>query len=372
MSFQISIASNMRKSPFFDATVKEGVERFGVYNHMYLPSHFGDPDGEYERLINGVAMWDVGAERQVEIAGPDAAQLIQYLTPRDLSKTKVGQGRYVPICDYKGNLINDPVLLKLSQERYWLSVADSDVHLWAEAIGRERGFDVQVFEPDVSPLAIQGPKAIHVVEKLFGPWVRELKYFWFRDAELNGIPLIVARSGWSKQGGFELYLMDGSRGTELWNLVKEAGEEFNIGPGAPNPVERLESGLISWGGDIRIQTHPANPFEMGMDGLVDLESGHDFVGRAALEKIAKDGPKRRWTGFFIEGPKINPVGHSVRLLHEGQPVGYIGNAIYSMRLQQNIGTGMVRADLPLDAPHLIMEHPEGPRTVTVTPLPFIR
>ena len=249
------------------------MRNFQVYNHMYLPTGFGDPAGEYDRLLNGVAMWDVAAERQVEITGPDAAKLVQYLTPRNLDTTAIGQGRYVPICDYDGFLINDPVLLKLAEDRFWLSIADSDITLWAQAIGREKGWDVTVFEPDVSPLAIQGPKAEDVTAALLGDWVRGLRYFGFQEFTLDGIPMVVIRSGWSKQGGFELFLTDGAQGPALWDRVKEAGAPFGIGPGAPNGVERLESGLISYGGDMRRQTLPATPFEMGMGKLVDLESG---------------------------------------------------------------------------------------------------
>lgn len=206
MSFDINIGPNIRKSAYFEATVADGVRSFSVYNHMYIPGNFGDPEAEYDRLLNGVAMWDVAAQRQVELSGPDAGALAQYLTPRNLSATRVGQGRYVPLCDHDGWLINDPVLLKLEDTRYWLSVADCDIHLWAAAVAREKRMDVQVFEPDVSPLAIQGPKAEDVTAALFGDWVRELRYFAFRDTDLNGIPLVLARSGWSKQGGFELYL----------------------------------------------------------------------------------------------------------------------------------------------------------------------
>ncbi|MEM9912831.1 MAG: glycine cleavage system protein T, partial [Pseudomonadota bacterium] len=230
--YSIGIGPNLRKSAYFDATVRDGVRSFSVYNHMLIPGHFGDPDAEYDRLLNGVVMWDVAAQRQVELRGPDAGRLVQYLTPRNLSKTRVGQGRYVPLCDYDGWVINDPVLLKLADDLYWLSVADSDIHLWAAAIGQEKGWDVAVSEPDVSPLAIQGPKSEDVAAKLFGEHIRNFKYFGFAETDLNGIPLVLARSGWSKQGGFELYLRDSARGAELWDLVKDAGQDFDIGPGA--------------------------------------------------------------------------------------------------------------------------------------------
>lgn len=194
MSFQISIGCNVRKSPFFDATVADGVKSFSVYNHMFAPAHFGDPEGEYQALLENVVMWDVACERQVELAGPDAEQLMRYLTTRDIPGTTIGQGKYVPICDHDGNLINDPVLQKLSDDCFWLSIADSDILLWAKGITAERGLDVGVTEPDASPLGIQGPRADDVVADLFGDWVRELKYFWFRETKLDDIPILLARS----------------------------------------------------------------------------------------------------------------------------------------------------------------------------------
>ena len=245
MSFEIGIGPNIRKSPYFAATVVDGVRSFSVYNHMYLPAHFGNPGLEYQRLTESVAMWDVGAQRQVEISGPDAAALVQYLCARDLADTGIGQGRYVPVCNHAGQLINDPVLLKLAEDRFWLSIADSDIELWASGIAAERGMTVTIFEPDVSPLAVQGPKAAELIAGIFGDWIYELKYFYFKQTNLQDIPLVLARSGWSKQGGFELYLQDASRGSELWDMVKHYGTAFDIGPGAPNVIERLESGLLS-------------------------------------------------------------------------------------------------------------------------------
>jgi len=371
MAFEIHIGPNIRKSPYFDATVRDGVRSFSVYNHMYIPGNFGDPAAEYDRLINGVAMWDVAAQRQVELAGPDAGRLAQVLTPRDLSATKTGQGRYVPLCDHDGLLINDPVLLKLSEDRYWLSVADSDIHLWAGAVARERGLDVRVGEPDVSPLAIQGPKAVEVAAALFGDAVREMRYFGFMETELHGIPLVLARSGWSKQGGYELYLMDGTRGLELWDIVKAAGQPYGIGPGAPNDTERLESGLISYGADMRRQSLPVNPYEMGFGPLIDLGTGHDFIGRAALARIAAVGPQRRRVGMFLEGETIAGNGHPVDLLRDGDRVGTVAEVAQSIRLNRPIGVGLIRADLGDATTGLVADLPEGPRAVTLTGLPFI-
>ena len=372
MAFSLGIGSNIRKSPYFDATVADGVQSFSVYNHMYLPAHFGDPQGEYECLVNGVAMWDVGAQRQVELLGPDAAQLVQYICARDISDTAIGQGRYVPICNHEGILINDPVLLKLSAEQFWLSIADSDIELWASAIAAERGLEVRVFEPDVSPLAVQGPKAAALIAQLFGDWIHELKYFWFRETSLHDIPLVLARSGWSKQGGFELYLRDAAYGSELWELVKQAGTAFGIGPGAPNDVERLESGLLSYGADARAQTHPANPFEVGLGKLVDLDGADDFIGKQALSKIRADGVKRRLSGFFIQGDPVPGSEHPVPVTQNGIEVGSIGEMAYSSRLEKNIAIGIISNDIADNADNLAISINNEPHVATIAALPFIK
>lgn len=371
MSFTLHIGPNIRTSPFFEATVADGVRGFSVYNHMAIPGHFGDPDAEYDRLLNGVAMWDVAAQRQVEIDGPDALALAQYLTPRFLGDPTPGQGRYVPLCDHDGWLINDPVLLPLSDTRVWLSIADSDIALWAGAIARERGFDVRVHEPDVSPLAIQGPRAMDVAEALFGGWVRSLRYFQFRETEIDGIPLVVARSGWSKQGGVELYLRDGTKGGALWERVKAAGAPFGIGPGAPNDIERLESGLISYGADMRRQSLPANPFEMGFGPMIDLSKAHTFVGRAALEAIAREGPRRKRSGFILDGQPVDGNAQPLVLLHDGAPVGHVSEIAHSRRLGRNIGVGLVAVTLPDAAEGLSVRLPDGERAIRCSPLPFV-
>lgn len=370
MSFMLSASPNLRTSPYYDATLCAGVRGFSVYNHMLIPSHFGDPDAEYQRLIDGVAQWDVAAQRQVELTGTDAEALLQYLTPRSLKKLKAGQGRYVPLCNHQGHVINDPVLLKLDDQRFWLSIADSDIGLWAEGIARERGLDVTIAEADASPLAIQGPKAEAVAVALFGDEVKALGYFAFFQTTLDGIPLLVARSGWSKQGGFELYLMDSSRGTELWERVAEAGLAFGIGPGAPNDVERLESGLASYGADFRHNTLPATPFELGMDRLVNLEAGHDFIGREALLQQAKSGITRRWSGLLLDKIPLEPNVQALPLNYRGNPVGYLSEMAYSPRLARMIGVGMIPHDLPSDA-LLELQYLGKLHTLTTTALPFI-
>ena len=340
--FGITPSARLRPSPFYEATLAEGVCAFTTYNHMLMPTSYGKPLEEYWRLINGVSQWDVAVERQVQLRGPDAGRLAQILAPRDLSKCKVGQGKYVPLVNHQGVLINDPICLKLADDLYWLSIADSNIWFWASAIAAERGLRVEVSEPDVSPMAIQGPKAEDVVAHLCGDWVRVLKYFWFREFDLGGIPLVVARSGWSKQGGFELYLRDGSQGTKLWNLVKEAGQPWGIGPGNPNWSERVESGLISFGGDTDGQT---NPYEVRMGKYVDLHVPDDTVGIQALRRISAEGPKRHSLGIILDaGEPVSPGFSWNPIYKDGVKVGDLTNCIFSIRVQKNLGFALISRD----------------------------
>ncbi len=334
---------------------------------MFTPSHFGDPVGEYQALLDKVVMWDVSCERQVELAGPDAEQLMRYLTPRDISGTAIGQGRYVPMCGYDGNLINDPVLQKLSDDCYWLSIADSDILLWAQAIAAERGLDVRVTEPDASPLGVQGPRADDVVADLFGDWVRELKYFWFQETDLDGIPILIARSGWSKQGGFELYLRDARQGSELYRRVKEAGASYGIIPGAPSDIERVESGLLSYGADAR---YGVNPFEAGLGTFVGLDRDDDFVGKTALQKIVDEGVQRRRVGIVIAGDRFSAITHPLGLYLGEDVVGTMTEVVYSPRLEKNIAVALLNSEIADDEPGLEADIGEERRGATVAKLPF--
>ena len=337
-------------SPFFASTQAEGVVSFSVYNQMLMPTSYGHPEEEYWRLINGVSMWDVGVERQIALEGPDASELAQILCPRRIDNMVIGQGKYVPLCTQAGILINDPILLKVAEDRFFLSIADSQIEFWARAVADERGLkQVKVYEPDVSPLAVQGPKAEDVIASMFGEWVRDIKYFWFKEVEIEGIPLLLARSGWSKQGGFELYLMDGSRGTDLWNIVKEAGKPWGIGPGNPNLVERVESGLLSWGGDTDGET---NPFEVRLGRYVDHDLPDHVIGAEALRRIAKEGPARQQLGLVIETsaekplPPVSWETSRWSSIYSGQNhVGHMTVWTFSLRLKKMIGFGLVQSSL---------------------------
>lgn len=374
---QLVPSPRIRTTPFHRSVGRAGVTDATVYNKMLLPTSFGDPAAEYDRLINAVSIWDVSAERQVEVRGPDADTCVQYLTARDLSKMKHGQGKYVAMCDHQGRILNDPVLLKLA-DRYWFSLADSDMLLWVKAIAAERGFDVTVTEPDVSPLALQGPNAESLVGELFGAHIKDLKYFWFIETELtapNGpdIPLVLCRSGWSKQGGFELFLRDSSRGEELWDILMTAGAPYGIGPGGPNNIERVESGLLSWGGDT---TPDSNPFEAGMGRYVDVDISADYIGKAALAEVARTGPARLLVGLMIDTEpgqvEAWPLDERTPVYSTGgDPVGTMSTVVRSPRLDATLAiaqvkTEVVEARLPVE-----VDAPDGRRTATVRQLPFL-
>lgn len=368
---RITLSPRLRTTPFHESTVAAGATDISIYNKMVLPLSFGDLEAEYDRLINGVAIWDVAVERQVQISGPDAHEAAQYFTSRDISNIVEGQGKYVAMCDHDGNILNDPVLMKLSGNRYWFSIADNDMILWCKGIAAEKGWDVEVTEPDVSPLAIQGPKAEDLAADLFGEHVREIKLFRFIETDLDGIPLVLCRSGWSKQGGFELFLQDGSRGNELWDKVVAAGEKYDIGPGAPNHIERVESGLLSYGGD---HTPDSNPFEVGMGRYVDTDTDVDYIGKAALQKVVADGgPRRLFVGLNVEGELTEawPLPERTPVFQNGEQVGTLAAIVHSHRLGRTIGLAQVdRAVVEADET-VEVQTPDGNKSATIQELPFL-
>lgn len=360
--------TQIRKSPYFDATVRWGAKAFSVYNHMYIPRDFGDPEQNFWNLVNEAILCDVAVERQVEITGPDAAKFVQLLTPRDLSKMAVGQCKYILITNAKGGILNDPILLRLAENHFWISLADSDILLWAQGVAVHSGLDVQIGEPDVSPLQLQGPNSGRIMQELFGESINDLKYYWLREVELDGIPLIVSRTGWSSELGYELYLRDGSKGDELWERIMAAGAEHGLKPGHTSSIRRIEGGMLSYHADADINT---NPFELGFDRLVNLDMGADFIGKAALRRIKEEGPKRRQIGLVIDGdPLTGPNTTFWPIIRGGVEIGKVTSAVYSPRLKKNIALAMVAADTALIGAEVEVVAKSGSTKAIVVERPF--
>ena len=334
--------TQIRKSPYFDSTVKWGATGFSVYNHMYIPRDFGSPEQNFWNLIEKAILCDVAVERQVEITGPDAYKFTQLLTPRDLSKLAVGQCKYVLITNNEGGILNDPVLLRLDENHFWLSLADSDVLLWAQGVAVNSGLNVQIKEPDVSPLQLQGPTSGEIMIKLFGEGIKDLKYYWLREYNLDGIPLIVSRTGWSSELGYEIYLRDGTKGNELYEKIMEAGKEHGLQPGHTSSIRRIEGGMLSYHADADINT---NPFELGFDRLVNLDSDINFIGKEALKKIKHNGITRKQVGVEIDcKPLSGPNTTFWELKKNNVNIGKVTSAVYSPRLKKNIALAMVSVE----------------------------
>ena len=368
MKKEFSFGTQVRKSPYFDATVRWGAKGFSVYNHMYIPRDFGDPVQNFWNLVNDAILCDVAVERQVEITGPDAAQFVQLLTPRNLSECAVGQCKYVLITDENGGVLNDPVLLRLAENHFWLSLADSDILMWAKGVAVNSGLDVNLGEPDVSPLQLQGPKSGDIAKAIFGERIDGLKYYWLEEFELNGIPLIISRTGWSSELGYEIYLRDGSRGNELWDHIMEVGKPMGLVPGHTSTIRRIEGGMLSYQADM---DYTVNPFELGLGRLVDLEMDADFIGKEALKKIKSDGIKRSQVGIEIScTPLKHPNTSYWPIMVESEEVGYITSAVYSPRLDKNIALAMMDVNHSAIDTTAETTTPEGNFPIKVVQKPF--
>ena len=360
--------TQIRKSPYFDSTVKWGATGFSVYNHMYIPRDFGSPEQNFWNLIEKSILCDVAVERQVEITGPDAYKFIQLLTPRNLSKLSIGQCKYVLIVNNDGGILNDPVLLRLAENHFWLSLADSDVLLWAQGVAVNSGLDVKISEPDVSPLQLQGPTSQEIMVKLFGEEIRDLKYYWLREYKLDGIPLIVSRTGWSSELGYEIYLRDGSKGNELYEKIMAAGKEHGIQPGHTSSIRRIEGGMLSYHADADIHT---NPYELGFDRLVHLETDIEFIGKEALKKIKQNGIKRKQVGLIIDcDPLSGPNTTFWPIEKDGKIIGKVTSAVYSPRLKKNIALAMIEINYSELGNQLDVQTYEGKYSATIVEKPF--
>jgi aminomethyltransferase len=373
----ILLYSRLRKSPYFYASRKHGVKRYSVYNHTYHPRHYGDPVAEYWHLLKAVTMWDVGVERQIEISGPDAFRFTNFMVPRDMNKCEVRQAKYVFVTAPDGGIINDPVLLRLEENKFWLSLADSDVGLWAQGLAYHSGMDVTIKEIDVAPVQIQGPKSKELMADLFGEKILDVPYYFMsEDMELNGMRVCVSRTGYTSELGYEIYLYDAmANGTNLWNTVLEVGEAHDLRVIGPCHMRRIEGGILAFGCDIWYDT---NPFEvdMGYTWMVDLEQEADFVGKEALKRIKEEGPKRKLIGVEIEGPSLgtyidNEMIDFFPVLDNGTKIGQITSACHSPQLEKNIGFAMLPIDYAELGRKFEVETPSGKQWATTVPKPFI-
>ncbi|MDB2466219.1 glycine cleavage system protein T [Planktomarina temperata] len=360
--------TQIRKSPYFDATVRWGAQGFSVYNHMYIPRDFGDPEQNFWNLVDQAILCDVAVERQVEITGPDAAKFTQMLTCRDLSKMAVGQCKYILITNADGGILNDPILLRLAENHFWISLADSDILLWAQGVAVHSGLNVQIKEPDVSPLQLQGPNSGLIMQELFGDSITDLKYYWLRELELEGIPLVVSRTGWSSELGYELYLRDGSKGDQLWELIMAAGASHGLKPGHTSSIRRIEGGMLSYHADADIDT---NPFELGFDRLVNLDMDAEFIGKAALRKIKQEGPMREQVGLVLDcAPLTGPNTTFWAIQQDGATIGKVTSAVYSPRLKQNIALAMVATNAAIMGAEVEVLTNSGAVKATMVERPF--
>ncbi|MGH1416449.1 MAG: dimethylsulfoniopropionate demethylase [Pelagimonas sp.] len=358
----LSPSRRLRETPFSAGVKAAGVKAYTVYNRMLLPTVFDDVERDYHHLKNHVQVWDVSVERQVELIGPDASKLMQLLTPRDLTKMQEDQCYYVPIVDQKGRMLNDPVALKHSETRWWISIADSDLLLWVKGLAIGMGLDVDVFEPDVAPLAVQGPRSGQLMERIFGATVHDIRFFRQKRLSFGDTSFIVARSGYSKQGGFEIYVEDRRYAMPLWNALFEAGQDLHVRAGCPNLIERIESGLLSYGNDMSMEN---TPFECGLDKFCNAPETVDFIGKESLRIEAETGPSRKIRAVAIGGAPVSATTTAWPLFRGGQTVGQITSAAWSPDFQTNVAIAMVESGSWDAGTEMMADTPEGQRTATV-------
>jgi glycine cleavage system aminomethyltransferase T len=360
--------ARLRRSPFFEATQRYGPRGYTVYNHTLFPTSFDDFEAEYRHLLEHVTLWDVAVERNVEVTGPDGFRFAQLLTCRDLSRCAVGQGRYVLITAPDGGILNDPVMLRLEENTFWFALADSDVLFYALGLAAHAGMDVRVSEVDAAPLQIQGPKSKDVVRDLLGEDILDLKYYWFTRAEVEGIPVIVTRTGWTSEVGYELYLLDPARGVDLWDRIMEAGRPHQIRPTGPSDIRRIEGGILNYRADMDWTN---NPFELGLDRLVDLDTDAEFMGKDALRRIKEDGVRRRIVGVEIDGERLEMNATRWPVRSDGETIGTVTSAIHSPRLERNIGFAWLPVERSDVGTTLRVDTADGERGATVVPMPFV-
>jgi glycine cleavage system aminomethyltransferase T len=367
---QVQRGARNRRTPYYEAEQRHSPLGYTVYNHMYFPIRFDTFEAEFEALLNDVTVWDVSVERCLEISGPDGFTFAQLLTPRDLSKCAVGQAKYVLICDGDGGIINDPVLTRMDENTFWFALASSDALLFARGLKNAYpDLDVTIKEADVAPMQIQGPRSKDLMRDLLGDEVLDIKYYYFRRFSVDGIPVVVTRTGWTSEVGYEIYLTDSSKGTELWEKVMKAGEPYNVRPTGPSDIRRIEGAIFNWGADM---TYENNPYELGLDRLVDQLPEHASISIAALKRIKAEGVSRRINGVEFDGepfPGLNNVKWPVT--DGGRQIGKVTSAIHSPRLGRNIGYAWLPAERSREGDTITVQTEWGERTGTIVEMPFV-
>ncbi len=374
MAFDMSLVqrgARNRRTPYHEATQRYDPKGFTVYNHMYFPIRFDSFEAEFDALLNDVTLWDVSVERCLEISGPDGFTFAQLLTPRDLSRCAVGQAKYVLICDSDGGIINDPVLTRMEETTFWVARASSDALLFARGLRNAYPeLDVSIREADVAPLQVQGPKSKALMVKLLGEQILDLKYYYWRNAEIAGVPVVVTRTGWTSEVGYEVYTTDTSRGVDVYEAIMEAGQEFNIKPTGPSDIRRIEGAIFNWGADM---TYEDNPLEMGLERLVDWDLPDEAsISLPALRRIRQEGVTRRIVGVELDGEPFEALNNTKwPVVEEGRRIGKVTSAIYSPRLRKNIGFAWVPRERSALGTTLHVESEWGPRTAVVVEMPFV-
>ncbi|NDH22493.1 MAG: glycine cleavage system protein T [Actinobacteria bacterium] len=357
----------IKKSPFFEKAVEYGATEFHPYNGMWMPVGYDSPVNEYWNVLERASLWDVGVQKCVEIAGPDAEAFMQLLTPRDITTIEPGRCAYVFLTNQDGGVLNDPVMLRIADDRFWLSTADSDMYLWAKGVSAFSGHEVEIATPHVYPMQLQGPRSAEIMVDVFGEEILDLRYYSWMRSSVDGIDVVISRTGYSSELGYEVYLLGEARGGELWEILMTAGKPYGISPGSPNRIRRIEGGVLDYASDI---TPDENPLELGLDRLIAWDT--DFLGKAALEKVRDEGVRRRLIGLFLDGPALQKNNeHRWPVTSTGTKVGFVTNAVHSPRLDRNIAFAMI--DVPFDANDTVLtvETVEGARSAERTMLPFI-
>ena len=357
----------IKKSPFFEKAVEYGATEFHPYNGMWMPVGYDSPVNEYWNVLERASLWDVGVQKCVEIAGPDAEAFMQLLTPRDITTIEPGRCAYVFLTNQDGGVLNDPVMLRIAEDRFWLSTADSDMYLWAKGVSAFSGHEVEITTPHVYPMQLQGPRSAEIMVDVFGEEILDLRYYWWMRSSVDGIDVVISRTGYSSELGYEVYLLGEARGGELWEILMTAGKPYGISPGSPNRIRRIEGGVLDYASDI---TPDENPLELGLGRLIAWDT--EFLGKAALEKVRDEGVRRRLIGLFLDGPALQKNNeHRWPVTSASTKVGFVTNAVHSPRLDRNIAFAMI--DVPFDANDTVLtvETVEGVRSAERTTLPFI-